>query len=291
MLSETSIKELARFRALTDSELRVFPRFQSDNQRTVILSETPHQGRDAATIENEAGAAPERPNGNAASIAATIAIDGPVASGKSAVGSRLARHLGYRLVDTGMMYRAITCLALDEGIDLGDEATLAALGAAAKIDVQPGPAGDPEGARVLVNGNDVTARLRSPEVGEAVSLVSRVPGVRRAMVAIQREIANQGRVVMVGRDIGTVVLPDAPLKAYLDASAGERARRRHAEVQAAGRTETLDEVRTELAMRDKIDRQRDASPLRPAEDALVINTDKMTIQQVVDAILEAMSCS
>ena len=214
-----------------------------------------------------------------------------MASGKSAVGSRLARHLGYRLVDTGMMYRAITCLALDEGIDLRDEAAHATLGATANFNVQPGPADDPEGARVLVNGSDVTDRLRSPEVGEAVSLVSRVPGVRRAMVAIQREIANEGRVVMVGRDIGTVVLPDASLKAYLDASAGERARRRYAEVQAAGRSETLDEVRAELAMRDEIDSQRDASPLRPAEDALVIDTDRMTIQQVVDAILEAMSCS
>ena len=96
---------------------------------------------------------------------------------------------------------------------------------------------------------------------------------------------------MVGRDIGTVVLPEAPLKAYLDASADERARRRHAEVQAAGRSETLDEVRAELAMRDEIDSKRDASPLRPADDALVIDTGKMTIQQVVDAILEAMSCS
>ena len=190
-----------------------------------------------------------------------------------------------------MMYRAITCLALDEGIDLRDEAALAALGATANIDVQPGPAGDPDGARVLANGSDVTGRLRSPEVGEAVSLVSRVPGVRRAMVAIQRAIASEGRVVMVGRDIGTVVLPDAPLKAYLDASAGERARRRHAELKAAGRTDTIDDVREQLAMRDEIDSQRDASPLRPAGDALVINTGKMTVQQVVDAILEAMSCS
>lgn len=287
MLSENPIKDLARFRAPTDTGVRVFSRIQSDNQRAVILRKTTSKGRDAATIENEASATPERTGGDAASIA----IDGPVASGKSAVGSRLARHLGYRLVDTGMMYRAITCLALDEGTGLRDEAALAALGATAHIDVQPGPAGDPDAARVLVNGSDVTGRLRSPEVGEAVSLVSRVPGVRRAMVAIQREIANEGRVVMVGRDIGTVVLPDAPLKAYLDASAGERARRRHAELQAAGRTETLDEVRAELAMRDEIDSQRDASPLRPADDALIIDTDNMTIQQVVDAILEAMSCS
>lgn len=233
----------------------------------------------------------EKNNEAERAIRSQIAIDGPVASGKSAVGSRLARHLGYRLVDTGMMYRAITCLALDEGLDLHDEAALAALGASAKMQVLPGPAEEPDASRVLVNGADVTDRLRSPEVGEAVSLVSRVPAVRRAMVAIQRDIAKDGSVVMVGRDIGTVVLPDAPIKAYLDASVEERARRRHAELQAAGRTETLDEVRAELAMRDEIDSKRDTSPLRPADDALVIDTGKMTIQQVVDAILEAMSCS
>ena len=217
---------------------------------------------------------------------ASIAIDGPVASGKSAVGSRLARHLGYRLVDTGMMYRAITCLALDKGLDLHDEAALAELGASAKMQVLPGPADEPDASRVLVNGTDVTSRLRSPEVGEAVSLVSRVPAVRQAMVTIQREVASDGSVVMVGRDIGTVVLPEAPIKAYLDASVEERSRRRHAELQATGRTETIEDVREQLALRDKIDSQRDTSPLRPADDALVIQTDNMTIQNVVDRILE-----
>ncbi len=218
-----------------------------------------------------------------------IAIDGPVASGKSAVGSGLARHLGYRLVDTGMMYRAITCLALDQGINLHDEAALAALGESAEVEVLPGPAGHPEDSRVLANGIDVTHRLRSPEVGETVSLVSRVPGVRKAMVEIQRHIAEDGNVVMVGRDIGTVVLPDAPLKVYLDASVNERVRRRHAEQQAAGRTETLEDTRQELALRDKTDSQRDTSPLRPAEDALVIQTDDMTIQEVIDRILQETS--
>ena len=215
-----------------------------------------------------------------------IAIDGPVASGKSAVGSRLARHLGYRLVDTGMMYRAITCLALDKGLDLHDEGELAALGASVNMEVTPGPADDPDASRVLVNGTDVTNRLRSPDVGDAVSLVSRVPAVRKAMVAIQRDIASDGSVVMVGRDIGTVVLPDAPLKAYLDASVEERSRRRYAELQAAGRTESIEDVREQLALRDEIDSQRDTSPLRPADNALVIQTDNMTVQDVVDRILE-----
>ncbi len=217
---------------------------------------------------------------------ASIAIDGPVASGKSAVGSRLARHLGYRLVDTGMMYRAITCLALDEGLDLHDEAALAELGASVNVEVTPGPADDPDASRVLVNGTDVTNRLRSPDVGDAVSLVSRVPAVRKAMVAIQRDIVSDGSVVMVGRDIGTVVLPDAPLKAYLDASVEELSRRRHAELQAAGRTESIEDVREQLGLRDEIDSQRDTWPLRPADDALVIQTDNMTVQNVVDRILE-----
>lgn len=190
-----------------------------------------------------------------------------------------------------MMYRAITCLALDENVDLHDDDALAQLGTSADIDVRPGPADRPNASRVLVNGADVTARLRSPEVGDAVSLVSRVPAVRAAMVAIQRQIAQEGHVVMVGRDIGTVVLPDAPLKAYLDASAEERARRRHTELEEAGRPETLQEVHEELALRDKIDSSRDASPLRPAGDALVIQTDNMSIQDVVDRILKEMPCS
>ena len=190
-----------------------------------------------------------------------------------------------------MMYRAIPCPALDAALDLRHDAPPAAPAAPATFNLPHRPAVPSHDSRLPATPHPGPRRLRSPEVGEAVSLVSRVAGVRRAMVAIQREIANEGRVVMVGRDIGTVVLPDAPLKAYLDASPEERARRRHAEVQAAGRSETLDEVRAELAMRDEIDTRRDASPLRPADDALVIDTDRMTIQQVVDAILEAMPCS
>lgn len=244
----------------------------------------PRLGRAKPTnADTEPGAAPDTP--------ISIAIDGPVASGKSAVGSRLARHLGYRLVDTGMMYRAITCLALDEGLNLNDENALAGLGARARIEVHPGTAENPESSRVFANGTDVTDRLRSPEVGEAVSLVSRVPAVREAMVDIQRSIAADGGVVMVGRDIGTVVLLDAPVKAYLDASVDERVRRRHLELQEAGRAESDEDVRKELAMRDELDSGRDASPLRPAPDALILHTDNMTIEQVVDAILEELPCS
>ena len=181
------------------------------------------------------------------------------------------------------MYRAVTWLALERHVDLRDTGALTSLAESARLAVEP--------ARVLVEGIDATAQLRSPEVGEAVSLVSRVPGVRHAMVAQQRRLAAGGRVVMAGRDIGTVVLPDAPVKVYLDASAGERIRRRHDELLAAGKEVSLEDVRTELALRDEIDSKRETSPLRPAEDAVVIHTDDLSLDEVVERILELAKCS
>lgn len=198
------------------------------------------------------------------------------------MGRLVAQRLGYRFVDTGLMYRAVTWLALERQVDLRDEAALARLAESARIQL--------DGDRVLVDGIDVTDRLRSTAVGEAVSLVSRVPGVRAAMVAHQRELARPGRVVMAGRDIGTVVLPDAPLKVYLNASPEERIRRRHAELAALGRDETPEQVREELAMRDAIDSGRDVSPLRPANDAVVIETDALSLEEVVGRILELAAC-
>ncbi len=218
-----------------------------------------------------------------------IAIDGPVASGKSAVGSRVARRLGYRFIDTGVMYRALTWLALDRKLDLHDEAALSRMAEQAKLTIAPGPPDAPEAARVLVDGVDVTDRLRSPDVGEAVSIVSRVAGVRKAMVALQRQLASEGAVVMAGRDIGTVVLPDAPVKVYLDASPEERVRRRHEELLASGRQSTPEEVSQELALRDAIDSGRDVSPLRPAEDATIIHTDRLSLDQVVEQIMELVA--
>ncbi len=214
-----------------------------------------------------------------------IAIDGPVASGKSAVGSRVARRLSYRFVDTGVMYRAITWLALERTVDLGDDSALAELAQRAKLDIDDGSGA----ARVLVDGVDVTDRLRSHEVGEAVSHVSRVAGVRQAMVALQRQLAADGGVVMAGRDIGTVVLPDAPLKVYLDASPEERIRRRHEELLTAGRDATSDQVQQELALRDAIDSEREVSPLRPAEDAIIIHTDHLSLDEVVENIMELVA--
>jgi cytidylate kinase len=210
-----------------------------------------------------------------------------VASGKSAVGSRVARELGYRFVDTGAMYRAVTVAALQQGIDLSDEAALGALAERVSVRVEASPSGR---NRVFVDDADVTDRLRTAETGAAVSLVSRVPRVRRAMVQLQRELAAAGGIVMAGRDIGTVVLPDAPLKVYLDASPGERVRRRHEELLAAGQDVAEDAVREELDLRDAIDSQRAASPLRPAEDAVHIDTDHLSLAEVVARILE-LACS
>ncbi len=220
----------------------------------------------------------------------SIAIDGPVASGKTAVGSQVARRLGYRFIDTGVMYRALTWLALERKLGLQDEAGLVKLAESADLSVQPGPPDAPEACRVFVDGVDVTDRLRSPAVGEAVSLVSRVAGVRQAMVAMQRKLAAQADTVMVGRDIGTVVLPNAKPKVYLDASAAQRAHRRYEELVAVGKPVSEDDVREELALRDTIDSGRDVSPLRPAEDAIIINTDHLSLENVVDKVLELVQC-
>ncbi len=188
------------------------------------------------------------------------------------------------------MYRAFTWLALERRVDLEDEELLGRLAEDVAMTVEPGSPAEPTTGRISVDGIDITDRLRTTEVGGAVSLVSRVPGVRAAMVSRQRALAREGHVVMAGRDIGTVVLPDAPLKIYLDASAEERARRRHTELLAMGREITLQEVRDELALRDVIDSERDISPLRPADDAVFIDTDSLSLEEVIDRMSELASC-
>lgn len=217
--------------------------------------------------------------------ASVIAIDGPVASGKTAVGLSLARDLGYRLVDTGMIYRAVAWLALHQGVDLNDEAAVTRLAENATFDVQQPSAGG--GPRIRVDGVDITDELRSPEVDRSVSLVSRLPGVRRAVLELQRNLAAAGKIIMLGRDIGTVVLPDAPLKVYLDASAPERARRRHKERAEAGLERPEVEILHELEQRDEMDRQRHVSPLRPAPDAIVIDTDDLSLEEVIERVRAA----
>lgn len=208
-----------------------------------------------------------------------IAIDGPAASGKSTVGRALAQRLGYRFIDTGLMYRAVTLLVIEGDIDISDESAIARTAESADIEV---------GERVYVDGRDVTRLLHSSPVTERVSFVSQISPVRRAMVALQRRIAEEGRIVMAGRDIGTVVAPHAK-KVYLDAPASERVRRRHAELEDGGRTMTVSAVRAELEQRDRLDSQRCDSPLKAAEDAVVVDTSGLNLEQVVDAVLQGIA--
>lgn len=215
----------------------------------------------------------------------TITIDGPVASGKSTVGHLLARKLGYLYLDTGAMYRAVTWAALCRGVPVEDEAAVTALARSLHIDVVPPTADDGRQYTVLADGEDVTWEVRRPEVDATVSVVSAYPGVRQAMVAQQRRIAAGGRVVMVGRDIGSVVLPDADLKLYLDASPEERARRRWLERRARGEDVSYEEVLAMMLRRDEIDRHRAVSPLRVPDGAVVIDTTDLTVEEVLAKVL------
>lgn len=211
----------------------------------------------------------------------TIAIDGPAASGKSTLARRMAEALDYLFFDTGVMYRAITCAALRAGLPLDAEEQITALSQRAQIDVQPASADDGRDNDILLDGVDITWDIRSPEVDANVSVVSAYPGVRAALMAQQRRIGQRGRVVMVGRDIGTVVLPEAKLKLYLDASVEERARRRYEERLGRGDEIGLEVVLADMRKRDQIDSTRDVAPLRPAEDALILDSDNMSINEVL----------
>lgn len=211
-----------------------------------------------------------------------ITIDGPVAAGKTVVGMLVARTLACRFLDTGAMYRAVTWAALEEGIDLDDEEALEKL--ASRMDMRLVQMDG--GQRLLVDGEDITDYLREPEVERGVSPVAKVPGVRAAMRAQQRIIAVDGDIVMAGRDIGTVVLPDAPVKIFLTASVEVRAHRRHEEMLHAGRLAEYDQVLTDLKRRDKIDSERDDSPLRPADDSVIIDTDRLGIDEIAREIID-----
>jgi cytidylate kinase len=219
---------------------------------------------------------------NSASI---IAIDGPAASGKSTIGKRLADALGYLFFDTGLMYRAITWLALQRGLDLMDETVLKDLAETVQIDVRPPSQADGRACDVIVEGRDITWETRRPEVDASVSVVSAYPGVRRALSAQQRRIGQRGEVVMVGRDIGTVVLPEADLKIYLDASAEERARRRYDEIIARGESADFDEILAKVIERDRIDSTRDVAPLKAADDAIVVDSENLNAEEVFQQIL------
>ena len=214
-----------------------------------------------------------------------IAIDGPAASGKSTLGLRLAQALHYLFFDTGVMYRAVTWLALDRGVDVNDEAAVTALAEDVSIEVAPASAPDGRTCDVLVEGRDITWQTRTPDVERYVSVVSAYRGVRAAMSQQQRRIGQRGKIVMVGRDIGTVVLPNADLKIYLDASAEERAKRRYEEILARGGEADYEEILAKVKERDRIDSTRDVAPLRIAEDAFVLDSDHLTADEVFEQAL------
>ena len=209
-----------------------------------------------------------------------IAIDGPVAVGKSSVGSLLARRLGYVFFDTGMVYRAFTWKVLKSGIPPGDEEKLCQLVNTTKFDFVPIKSGwylSP-----LIDDEDISSKLLCPEIEEQVSLTSKIAGVRQALVLEQRRLAQRGKLVMAGRDISTVVLPWAELKIFLTASTEERARRRYKELLERGENTSLETVLADLKRRDEIDTHRPISPLKPAEDAIIIDTENFSLEQVID---------
>jgi len=209
-----------------------------------------------------------------------IAIDGPAASGKSTLGLRLAHSLGYLFFDTGVMYRAVTWVTLQHHVQVKDEAGVTHLAETVQIDVMPSSKEDGRACDVLADGIDITWETRTPEVEANVSPVSTYRGVRQALASQQRRIGLRGRVVMVGRDIGTVVLPEADLKIYLDASAEERARRRYTEIINRGGKADYDQILSGVRMRDEIDSHRAFSPLRAAEDAIILDSDRLNADEV-----------
>lgn len=213
----------------------------------------------------------------------TIALDGPVGVGKTSLGRLLAQRLGYRFYDTGSMYRALTWLAVQQGIGLKDEEALSQLAARARFQVRP--CWDGGGDRILIQGRDVTLEIRSCQVEEGVSLVAEVAGVRQALAARQRALARGGRVILAGRDIGTVVLPRAQLKVFLTASPQERAQRRFREMVGQGKNTSYDRVLADLMRRDRIDSERAHAPLRPAPDARLIDTEGLALEEVMARIL------
>lgn len=210
-----------------------------------------------------------------------IAMDGPVGAGKSSIAAEVARRLGILHLDTGAMYRAIGLTALRRGVDVADEAAAVALSKELDISV----AHEPDGQHTFVNGEDVTGLIRTPEVSMAASSISKYLGVRQGMVALQQKLAAQTPMLVDGRDICLRVLPGATVKLYLTASAEERARRRWLEMQQKGASDTYEQVLEDLKKRDDQDMNREVDPLRPTEDAVIVDSTEMNFEQVVEYIL------
>jgi cytidylate kinase len=218
-----------------------------------------------------------------------IAIDGPAAAGKSTVASRLARQLDALCFDTGAIYRALALVALECKIDINDAAELSAVARSLPLRLTPPSRADGRQAVVWLGDRDVTCSIRTPEVDRVVSAVSAHPAVRAALLDVQRKIGESGRVVMVGREIGTVVMPNADLKIWLEASVDERARRRMGDLERAGKPHEFAQVRDDLIARDRFDAERAAAPMTQASDAVVVETDGLNVDQVVDRIVEILA--
>jgi len=216
----------------------------------------------------------------------TIAIDGPAGSGKSTLGTLLADELGYLYFDTGVMYRAVTLAAIKMKLEIANEAEIGKLAQQVRIDVRPPTVDDGRDYDVLLDGDDVTWAIREDEVNQNVSPVSAIAAVREAMTSQQRRIAQENKVVMVGRDIGTVVMPDADLKIFLDAPVEVRANRRYQEQLDRGEEISFEAVLKSLKNRDQIDSSREIAPLKKAADAHVIQADCLGIRQVLDKARE-----
>jgi cytidylate kinase len=207
-----------------------------------------------------------------------VAIDGPSGAGKSTIAKRLAARLGFTYIDTGAMYRAVALWAARQGVDLADMHRAEQLALAANIELAPG--------RIVLNGEDITEAIRTPEMSNGASKISAISGVRRAMVAKQRQIGEQTSVVMEGRDIGTVVFPQADVKIFLDANPAERVRRRHAELAAKGQTISEEQLAAEMRERDLRDSTRADAPLAQAPDAVYFDSSGMGIDEVEEAMLK-----
>ena len=211
-----------------------------------------------------------------------VAIDGPAGAGKSTIARRVAERLGFTYINTGAMYRAIALWALRLGTELSDMHRLEQLAKEASLELSSG------GSRVVLNGEDVTEEIRSPEVTEAASKVSAIPAVRRALLGVQRKIADETSVVMEGRDIGSVVFPNAQVKIFLDADPQERARRRTLEFNQSGTSAEAETVEAEMRERDGRDRTRAEAPLVQSPDAQLIETTGLNIEQVEEAVLKVI---
>ena len=221
-------------------------------------------------------------------LPSTITIDGPAGAGKSTIGALLAERLGYRFFDTGVLYRAVALAALRRGVAATDAPRLAEIAANLDLTFEPEHGDDGRRETLRLDGEDVTRALRQPEVNAIVSTVSAHPAVREALLDRQRAEGQAGRIVMVGRDIGTAVLPEANLKIYLDASETERARRRHSEEVERGEVSDEATVLEAVRRRDTLDSQRAVSPLRVPPGAFRLDTDHLSIEDVLRAILTAI---